>query len=449
MKSIFFRLMSTFLTIIMILTFTSCNIGTNVSDNSPENETNASDNNTDGIQIEQNEVTGEAQVNASIEKLLESENFNITFNQSGQSANGMTIDTKVTGTVIKNINGTHEAILESSSQNEGVDRTTILYSNGIQAISRSSYSMLNNFNETNLFFFSDSNVDMGLYILQKEFSANIYNDNYINDFFKSDFDIKKDSNGNTIYLCNDLTFEDLFAMMTGMEITDQLKEEANAGGYHAATIEAWVAVFENGCFKEFGFRLNIDEPAPEYNDAVKFSYTVEITNVNSADPINEEKKLSADASKLSAGSTIYYVENNNTLLYTYNTRYNAGIIEEYLSFTGVEPSLYSPTVVPIAKVKSEILGIPVINVISLSSFYYNGSSYIEKLIIPEGVVINTMQTHAAYEESEIFFEYERPADKDIYYTLTGEDNPKNYIQFKNVYYKGEWEIVDGVPTPKS
>lgn len=124
-------------------------------------------------------------------------------------------------------------------------------------------------------------------------------------------------------------------------------------------------------------------------------------------------------------------------------------------FLGFESYYKDDYVVEVAEVPEEIDGVPVVRVCGVIDGGF-GDVKVKRLVIPKGVQISMGGT---YEGDEMLFYSENTTlffcdtEENVVKTFSTPDAPSVEIEgeelpmFQAAYYAGQWEYVDGIPTP--
>lgn len=124
-------------------------------------------------------------------------------------------------------------------------------------------------------------------------------------------------------------------------------------------------------------------------------------------------------------------------------------------FAGFESYYKDDYIVEVAEVPEEIDGIPVVRVCGVIDSGF-GDVKVKRLVIPKGVQINI---GATYEGDEILFYTENTTlffcdtEENVVKMFSTPDTPSVEFEgeelpmFQAAYYAGQWEYVDGIPTP--
>ena len=149
----------------------------------------------------------------------------------------------------------------------------------------------------------------------------------------------------------------------------------------------------------------------------------------------------------------YNLDNGGAAIYTYETDYTEDGPAEHLVFSGFRNWAYDDYTVSSYTVLTEVEGMPVDMVKGALDISF-GDAKVERLVIPAGMRVDIAgyyddTYHSGAEETILFFEdAEENVEKTFY--LPGE-TPENEWEdapyVKGVYYAGQWELVDGIPTP--
>lgn len=125
-----------------------------------------------------------------------------------------------------------------------------------------------------------------------------------------------------------------------------------------------------------------------------------------------------------------------------------------LHFTGFGDVYGNGDIVECYEVLSEINGTPVTEV---ESIVYNPNCTValQYLVIPTGVTVNiqgiyTNNVFETHTKDTVLFFNDKEEDVEKTFLLEGEiTDSKEAVVFKAAYYAGQWEYVNGVPTPNN
>ena len=127
----------------------------------------------------------------------------------------------------------------------------------------------------------------------------------------------------------------------------------------------------------------------------------------------------------------------NGLEVIYGSDYESGYV-----FRG---PAYRSQYTEVYKILAEIDGKPV--TLATDNRYYG---HIGKLVLPEGVSFRGEYYDSNPEKVniELYFESTEESVRDgNYFNIIGQETDEHLMAVKAAYYAGEWEYVDGVPTP--
>lgn len=237
----------------------------------------------------------------------------------------------------------------------------------------------------------------------------------------------------------------LYAAISGEEIPAE-----GAPAFSAPL--AFGKISKDGYLTEFCLQATAPFDQEEMGGTVDMKWHFIIDGINAT---TAETPDYAANYQLTVDSQITYrLDNGGAAIYIYETDYTEDGPVEQLVFDGFRCWAYDDYTVSSYTVLTEVEGMPVnmIQGVLDSSF---GEVKVERLVIPAGMPVdirgyNDGSYHSGAEETILFFEdAEEDVEKTFY--LPGE-TPENEWEdapyVKGAYYAGQWELVDGIPTPK-
>lgn len=258
------------------------------------------------------------------------------------------------------------------------------------------------------------------------------------------------TNSGAEYKVTGLTVDQLYELMMGNPAED--------GGIDmdSATItntEVVVTVNSSGYFTGVEFSMVMEGEVDGAVLSATTSFCIRLNSINESIDIQQPEWMATFFDDLQSGCKVYYCENGYEAVYSYEL-YGFGWDvgdEPHFVFEGIEASYDDELVVPVYKVLDSINGIPVTVAADVCENSFAENVYIEKLVLPVGVSFGYygFSDSRLLSNTELYFEREAGYDENDKFVVIGEDNPFDYIEVKAAYYAGEWEYVDGVPTPKT
>lgn len=380
--------------------------------------TSSPDNNSDVVNTAK---TPAEAIDAATKKIKSAQSYAITVNMFEQYENESE-EYCYYGLVTKKNN--EETLIIAGDENF-TEQNDIVYSKGNIGYEHEVYnSPWGGSSSENHVYISDESVFMNM--LHKGIEL-IENKNFLIDFSQKQLE-NEEKDGNITYSIK-LNVVDFFKLIT---LEDDIDEEYA----EFAKVESMCSVSINKDGYLSAIEVRLSAYADENTVVYDVSGILEFSRFNEEINIEEPNFVSAAKDNI---DQIYFIENGYYFDYGHGS-----------SFEGISANYNAKVVVPVYKVKTEIYGKTVTNVSSVGGLFNSEEQYIEKLIIPKGITFGGMRfgDEQVYSNSEVFFEDQRPTDDtEREYCVIGEENPESFIVVKAVYYAGEWEMTNGVPSP--
>lgn len=215
---------------------------------------------------------------------------------------------------------------------------------------------------------------------------------------------------------------------------------------------AFGKISKDGYLTEFCLQATAPFDQEEMGGTVDMKWHFIIDGINSTTA--ETPDYAANYQPTLDSQITYNLDNGGAAIYTYETDYIEDGYAEHLVFSGFRNWAYDDYTVSSYTVLTEVEGMPVDMVKGALDISF-GDAKVERLVIPAGMRVDIAgyyddTYHSGAEETILFFEdAEENVEKTFY--LPGE-TPENEWEdapyVKGVYYAGQWELVDGIPTPK-
>ena len=337
-----------------------------------------------------------------------------------------------TQTVTIDENGTYTSILESDdgnmsyySGNEGYGIDTYIYPTGyIHYISPTPFGADR--------IFSDLNEI-------------VLNPNFLTDFcsFKP---AESSSEGTTEYRIDKLQVEQLFELLMGKKPSD---EDINMDGTVTNT-GAVLKINAEGYLSELSYGMQMEGEVDGTTVTAINTVVIRFSDINKDITITAPEWSESFYENIKRGYQVHYCENGYEAVYFYDINFNSS--EGRFTFSGMAAYYDDELVVPVYKVLDNIRGIPVIAATDVCENSFAENVYIEKLILPVGVCFGgvSFSEPRLLDNTELYFERAAGYDENDHFVIIGEENPGEYwLEVKAAYYAGEWEYVNGIPTPKA
>ncbi len=283
-------------------------------------------------------------------------------------------------------------------------------------------------------------------IIWKYFTYNtplLYSRGLWDRFVSANPSVKENADGSTNYILTNLSYERLFEIIG---LPDVGEPNESVAPHIAGEISS--SVDKNGYLTSLAFSLSANS-----DEVMSYAYTFSRFNENA--PMKKPEKISSVLDRLNKDYS--FLEN---MYYCTAIHYDKGFgamynlrggffddVEIGLELTDLQGKQEKDIVVPVYIASSEICGIP-IKYISMGSYEASDTNYIERLVVPDGVMFIPSSDMS---KTEIFFKDKREVVEALgsYKLYTASDTPiEGGVLVKGAYYAGEWEMVDGVPTPK-
>ena len=276
-----------------------------------------------------------------------------------------------------------------------------------------------------------SNVPFGVDIFLSEYSEFFLNKNFLKDFVGQTPAITETDN-ETVYTISGP--ETVYQVLMGTPLSEDQIAEMYGIPIEECTFSLYVSV--DGYFTGFAMTHYWREKETDIlqSNCVMLSFDKLNTEVTIEEP--------AFVAHTEQWEAYHIHENGYEAVYEWDYTEEARIVYE---FRGMENDYSSTQIVPIYKVLSEIEGMPVVRVTDVSTNMFQNTAYIEKLVLPEGVSFWGCSGEDR-PKTEIYFESPREHLNNRFYTMEEEKHGEDVL-IKAAYYAGEWEYVDGIPTP--
>lgn len=248
--------------------------------------------------------------------------------------------------------------------------------------------------------------------------------------------VATNDDGSITYTKSNLNLEQYIAFMQCL--TDEEYTEEDLEPVEQANISVTVDLAPNGCFQSLtisalGVPTDSQSGAEELNSVISFT----VSNVGSAEEFVMRDLAALWTTGSNDGSpTPEYCWVTNGVAYTYERNSSSS-----WAFKGASAACEYYTVM------TEIEGIPV--------YYVYDTENIQNIVIPAGVSFNPRKSYDyksdtyywSCKDTVVFF-MDAEADVSKNFVVSDEYN-EDIANVKGAYFAGQWELVDGVPTPKN
>ncbi|MBQ8289168.1 MAG: hypothetical protein IJX76_10490 [Clostridia bacterium] len=336
-----------------------------------------------------------------------------------------------------------------------ISESKYVYGDEIESETTSEYINGNTKYELGGYYFA-LNSDIIQYIAEDAYSAEevfedlynnvmiITNDEFVKDFCSLEPTKVTVDNQSSEYTLKDLTLAQFFELCMGQSIGEMEM---------VGSADVILTVDKDGYFS--GYMVTVTQTAEEMTETIKIHIAIsqinQITQVEKPDWLKEVEQDMADGEDYPDVVMVYdgYTAAYEYRVVTSNSHWSpfdedgyclVSIEPDYKDEYGALPSQYT--------VLSELNGAKVVWAFFISEGF-EGEEYVKKVVIPEGVGFGVQEEFTQYwSEAEIFFEKAAPDENDMF-VFEDDENYSNDCVIKAAYYAGEWEYVDGVPTPKA
>ncbi len=237
--------------------------------------------------------------------------------------------------------------------------------------------------------------------------------------------------GSVSYAVNDLSPESFTRLMEGPTPS----EEDTAA---VSNIVTALKIDSNGCLTGFRYSGQVSRG----DRTAELAVSLELSRLGEEPEINEPEFIGQYHEKYD-WDDVYYHENGYFAMYSIRSFYGSGYRFKVLgSNTG------KPVHIPVYRILSEVEGVPVKEVWIGSSWW--ADVHLDKLVLPESIESVQISNACHMENTELFFMCGRDSlDEELLrFNVLDDENPNSdYGSVKAVYFAGEWENVNGVPTP--
>lgn len=255
--------------------------------------------------------------------------------------------------------------------------------------------------------------------------------------------------GSTSYMLQNLTadqYATIYSTFAGESATNELLQSAGKN----CMFNVRTDIDAQGFLSQFKLEmLNVSSSEGSQNITIRFS----IDQINASDTI-AVPDYAANFS-LANGDQVVYSQGAQNAYYYYNAvSSNSESPVSGLVFGGFGSSIADDYVIEYYEVLSQINGTPVAEVQQILNNTLS-SIAVKRLVIPTGVKVNIRGTYtgnsfASHTKDTILFFNDKEEDVEKTFLVEGETTGnKEAVFFKAAYYAGQWEYVDGIPTPKN
>ncbi|MDD6204223.1 MAG: hypothetical protein PUC05_04460 [Firmicutes bacterium] len=276
-----------------------------------------------------------------------------------------------------------------------------------------------------------SDTALAQYLIASEFDGFITNENFLTDFAAMKPASDRQENGSVCYSVTGLSLKDAYALIMGDTMPEDMETET-IGGMKIENTTVSVTVDGDGYLSGFSYVAS-----GYYEEADKHGSVTTLFSLEQLDrEVTVQKPDFIDRIEESKDWTECRIIENG-LEVIYGSDYESGYV-----FRG---PAYRSQYTEVYKILAEIDGKPV--TLATDNRYYG---HIGKLVLPEGVSFRGGYYDSNPEKVniELYFESTEESVRDgNCFNIIGQESDDGFMAVKAAYYAGEWEYVDGVPTP--
>lgn len=231
----------------------------------------------------------------------------------------------------------------------------------------------------------------------------------------------------------------LYGSLTDQEMPESVAETL-------VSQSAYGKISKEGYLSEFCMTAQVSQEGETMSTDLLF--TVDAINATTV----ETPDFVANFQLAEYAEVVYFVGGTDAH-YEYNWDYYDSEQKFYMDFRGFGEHYDDSYTVESYTILSEVEGVPVR---FMENVVNNGTITVKRLVIPAGVHVDIRGNYgengfvSGAEETTLFFE-DPEAGVDKTFFLLGEQPPADYwydpVYVKAAYYQGQWEYVDGIPTP--
>lgn len=283
---------------------------------------------------------------------------------------------------------------------------------------------------------SDTSFGVDMVVDPSNYTEMFPNENLLSDFV-AQTPVVTESDGETVYTISGI--EIIYQVMSGTPWPEDQAPEMDGMQYEGVFLS--MRVNAKGYFSGFSLDMKLYDAESDMHATQNL--------VMSIDKLDEEVTIEEPAfiAETKQWDEYHIHENGYEAVYTVDTDYDGEYTErlgKICVFRGMVYDRNDPPIIPVYKVLAEIDGIPVAFVLSYDDYPY--IACIEKLIMPKGVSFGIRHCDGMHPDTELYFESTEEELNNYIYVIGNEYDGWGQ-GVKAAYYAGEWEYVDGIPTP--